>query len=992
MGLIKTTTLASLGALIALVTLVRADGRLSPQGGTITAVAGVSGGGLTGGGTGGPVYLGLLTTCGTGQTLKWSGTAWGCADLTALVAGTHNNVACFTPDGSHVGNCAATDSGGVFTISEPTITSAINGAVVATTLTDAGIQAAIDAAPDGGTVLLESGVVYAISNTINVTKRMIIIDCQGWPHNGGLQVDAGMSTSSPVFLVKPPAGITNQGVTFRNCMIMSVSGAPASAGIAIDGTFGNVGYLVLDHVWINHLGGPAIKVQNASGLATGTPYNTHVTNASILDNGADFTNGGDSISIDGSSILTGAGSLIVDTVGGNFQMDHVTSILGGGIIIKRALAGIISHSNIEQTVTSTEANNCMIDVQGDATSPPSNFVVEDNDLQANSAFVGCTIRVDHAVHTQIRNNYVVQGATNSYTITANANRTIIDHNRAAPDNPVSSFLSDSGTNTTGCFVNQTSGALSCLGLIGMTSAAGATGVVLSSTQVKVAPAGVLGVSTAAPDVSGLQVALWSSGSNAWRMGTAYGDASANLALGTLDATGHITADTGLTVFDSPGTGLARDGTSPNKINLATLGTGAGSCTNCAVTFDAQGRETAYSSGTAPVTAVNVTAPITTTGGATPTIGIAEGNGVTNSAGAIVINNGAGLIFSAGALTYDNTVIQSRVSGTCTGPNSITAIAAGGTVTCTTGVLNTGNVAGTSGQSARFTASNTVGNGAFLDDGTNASIAGTFGIGGAATHSSTSHMVGAITADSTLTTTQLSVGSTTLAPEFGVQIANASSGVSPSSWNNQWATFGPAVGSTGAALGIGYNTSSTIGVIFTSIAPGSAFKAITFNASQYTFDISGTSKFTLDTSGNAAFAAAVTASTTLHLVGAGTFDSTLSVAGLLSLGAHVITTDTAITTSNLSSCGTGALGVDTGSTDTAGIIIEGTTATGCILTFTRTRTVRPFCTCTAVNAGGGSGFTGTSFGCLATATTLNIWNSSSTNLIVTYGCLGPTGST
>ncbi len=47
--------------------------------GDITSVGATAGGGLTGGGASGPVLLGLLTTCLTGEILKWNGSAWGCA-------------------------------------------------------------------------------------------------------------------------------------------------------------------------------------------------------------------------------------------------------------------------------------------------------------------------------------------------------------------------------------------------------------------------------------------------------------------------------------------------------------------------------------------------------------------------------------------------------------------------------------------------------------------------------------------------------------------------------------------------------------------------------------------------------------------------------------------------------------------------------------------------------------------------------------------------
>ncbi len=268
--------------------------------------------------------------------------------------------------------------------------------------TNAGLQAAIDATPAGGTVFVSGA--YAFSGTgdqLILINKSINIKCAGWGLTNFI-VNASVGASTDIIRVRGQ----NVGTTIKDCQISAASGTPGRHGIHLDATSTVNGDNYISNFQVMHnligtLGGQGIQMTlnapNTDGVFTGAIKYNNVT-------GIDGENSGDGISIE-ENIIQGANGIHLNSVSGAYQNTIEKNRLVGckSIWVEHAWYPQVVANQLELGA-SCAANDAGINITGTALRPVLNPHIQGNQIFLLGTSGIYNIKIDYTVEASIDDN------------------------------------------------------------------------------------------------------------------------------------------------------------------------------------------------------------------------------------------------------------------------------------------------------------------------------------------------------------------------------------------------------------------------------------------------------------------------------------------------------------------------------------------------------------------------------------------------------------
>jgi hypothetical protein len=293
--------------------------------------------------------------------------------------------------------------------------SSLNGIIYVDGVTysrnNVGIQAAVNATPAGGTIILPPGT-YTLTGTgseeILITRSIHFI-CSGW--GTVLQVGSLVPNTTDVFRLKP-SGLVRD-IVIQDCAVTPQSGAPGRYGISIDaqGASSNqVANAIFTHNWIGTLkGNYSIATINPPRTGNGVLWASTITGNELVSGGILLNGTGDSINVT-ENVITGSNAAVeLNSLSGAshnvVERNNMTTV-GGCFLVHGATQPKFVFNQCEQTIATTESNSAMVDLNGDDYSVGSALIAGNNlNIHGNATNV---VRVNAATNTIINDGNELQ--------------------------------------------------------------------------------------------------------------------------------------------------------------------------------------------------------------------------------------------------------------------------------------------------------------------------------------------------------------------------------------------------------------------------------------------------------------------------------------------------------------------------------------------------------------------------------------------------------
>jgi len=318
----------------------------------------------------------------------------------------------------------------------------------------AAIASALAGTPCGGQLVFPAGI-FLYTPPIVITCPINIIGA-GSSVNGGtgtvFLAAAGTPTTIDCFDIIGQTNVATRGYTFQNFSGASQSGNVCRNFFHFDSTAGTTtGFaeVVISNIYAPasvSAGGYSINVDNGTGVnANGGTFN-FTASGNFLAGGINFQKAGDSLRVL-NNIITGANTgITINQVSGAAGFEergnNITST-AGCIVDVVSIKAILDSGECEQSTSSTETNNSVIDIQSGA----SDTSLQNKTIQ-NVSSVLSTLPIRNAgSNTTIMNNRISALGSASYiTNISGSSNTIIYPNFYAGFSSGPN-ITDAGTNT-----------------------------------------------------------------------------------------------------------------------------------------------------------------------------------------------------------------------------------------------------------------------------------------------------------------------------------------------------------------------------------------------------------------------------------------------------------------------------------------------------------------------------------------------------------------